>query len=108
MVVVLLIFLKVKIPSTAVVLLAPKKVQIWLMPCCHLKKFINGCYPAGTLKNLYMVDVLLASKKKNPDIVVVRLTFLKVKSLDMVVVILGFLSNMTHVLLSILYSIKMR
>ena len=66
MVVVLLIFLKVKIPSTTVVLLAPKKVQIWLMPCCHLKKFINGFYLAGTLKSLYMVDVLLASKKKKP------------------------------------------
>ena len=56
-------------------------------------------------KSPYMVAALLASKKGRYGCCPSRI--FKTKSLDMVVVLLRFLSNMTHVLLAYSYFIKM-
>ena len=97
-----------------VALLASKKAQIWLLPCWHLKSPNKVVVLLASKKSLDMVAILLAQKKKkSPNMVIVRLIFKKKKenrkkkSLDMVIALLRFLSNTTHVLVSILYSIKM-
>ena len=78
-----------------VVLLAFKKAQIWFLSYWHKKKPRYGCCLVGIFKI------------KSSDMVVVLLAFLKVKTPNMVVVLLGFLLNMTHVLTVSYYSIKM-
>ena len=74
------------------------KTQIWLLSCLHFQKPKHGCCSTRILKSPNMVVVLLAFLKENPRYGCCLAGTFKIKSLDIVVVLLEFLSNTTHVL----------